>query len=218
MKKVAIVIPHGDDEALGFGGAIITHLNNGDNVTLIACRGPHDERTTKQFLDTVAAKKTLGYHDIRYLYITEKEISNEPLKLFRAIEECLNSINPDTVYTSFWGDIHQDHGITYNCVARAVRVWGPLKVKQFFVGEIPSSTDQAPKISINMFTPNWYIPISESVLEKKIEAMQCYTTECKQAPHPRSPDGIRTLAKLRGAECGFQYAESFMCLRNIMPL
>lgn len=216
MKKVAIVIPHGDDEALGFGGAIITHLNNGDHVTLVACRGPHDERTAKQFYDTKAAKDVLNYQDIRYLLVTESEISNEPLKLFRAIETSLNDIKPDVVYTSFWGDIHQDHGITYNSVARAVRVWGPLKVKQFFVGEIPSSTDQAPKVSNNMFTPNWYIPISEGVLDTKIKAMQCYTTERKESPHPRSPDGIRTLAKLRGTECGFQYAEAFMCLRNIV--
>ena len=165
MKKVAIVIPHGDDEALGFGGAIITHLNNGDHVTLVACRGPHDERTAKQFYDTKAAKDVLNYQDIRYLLVTESEISNEPLKLFRAIEASLNDIKPDVVYTSFWGDIHQDHGITYNCVARAVRVWGPLAVKQFFVGEIPSSTDQAPKISINMFTPNWYLPLTEGILE-----------------------------------------------------
>jgi len=57
MKKVAVVIPHGDDEALGFGGAIITHLNNGDNVTLVACRGPHDERTASNFMTQRLPKK-----------------------------------------------------------------------------------------------------------------------------------------------------------------
>ena len=218
MRKVAIVIPHGDDEALGFGGAILHHLSKGDHVTLVACRGPHDDRTTKQLLDTVAAKEILGYHDIKYLYVTEKEISNEPLKLFRAIEECLESINPDTVYTSFWGDIHQDHRIVYDCVARAVRIWGPLKVSQFFVGEIPSSTDQAPHILANAFLPNYYIPLTEQTLQKKIQAMQCYTTEIKESSHPRSPEGIRVLAKMRGIECKHTYAEALVCLRNIIPL
>jgi len=216
MKKIAIVIPHGDDEALGFGGAILHHLSKGDHVTLVACRGPHDDRTTRQLLDTVAAKEILGYQDIKYLYITEKEISNEPLKLFRAIEECLNAIKPDTVYTSFWGDIHQDHRVTYDCVARAVRIWGPLKVTQFFVGETPSSTDQAPNIAVNAFLPNHYIPLTERALEKKIKAMHCYTTERKESLHPRSAEGIRVLANTRGIECGHTFAEAFVCLRNIV--
>jgi len=39
-KKVAIIVPHGDDEVLGFGGVIQKHVNNSDDVYLIFARKP----------------------------------------------------------------------------------------------------------------------------------------------------------------------------------
>jgi len=45
MNKIAIIVPHGDDEALGFGGIIQKHLEDNDHITVVTCRAPHDERT-----------------------------------------------------------------------------------------------------------------------------------------------------------------------------
>jgi LmbE family N-acetylglucosaminyl deacetylase len=215
MNKVAIVVPHGDDEALGFGGVIQKHIAQKDEVSVVFCRAPIDCRTQKQFNDIEKAKEVLGYKNVHYLYVTEKEISNEPLHLFRKIEGQLNSIQPDIVYTTFWGDIHQDHKITFDCVVRAVRVWGLLKVKKFYVGEIPSSTDQYPTIAGTSFSPNFYVPLTKEQVLKKIEALYAYKGETNEYPHPRSEKGISTKAAIRGQECGTEFAEAFMCLRFI---
>ena len=133
MNKVAIIVPHGDDEALGFGGAIQKHVLNGDIVTVTICRSTHDERTKTQLSDSHKAKEILKYHNIRHLLISEDTISNRPLDLYKALEKELSDINPDILYTTFWGDNHQDHSITYDAVRRLARVWGPLKVKNFLV-------------------------------------------------------------------------------------
>jgi len=215
MNKVAIIVPHGDDEALGFGGVIQKHVLNGDIVTVTICRAPHDERTKTQLSDSHKAKEILKYQNIRHMLISEDTISNRPLDLYKALEKELSDINPDILYTTFWGDNHQDHNITYEAVRRLVRVWGPLKVGSFLVGEIPSSTDQSPKISHNMFLPNKYIELTQEQLNLKIQAMQAYSTEQKYMPHPRSPYGIEILSRSRGMECGREFAECFMTIREI---
>ena len=216
MSRVCIVVPHADDETLGFGGTIQYHLTRGDSVSVLICREPHDERTKQQIKDSKTALKILGVKEICYLNVTEVEISNTPLKLFRKLEEQLLNINPDIVYTTFWGDNHQDHKILFDCVARATRVHGPLKVKKLLVGEIPSSTDQSPKLYNNIFIPNTYISITREHLHNKIIAMEAYTTESRLPPHPRSADYLSCVAKMRGIECGAEYAEAFIVVRQTL--
>lgn len=217
MSNVAIVVPHGDDEALGFAGAIQKHVKQGDTVTVIFERGaaPNDTRSERQLDCTKKAKDILKYQNIRYLHIPEITISDNPLILFRALEEALKEINPSIVYTTFWGDNHQDHQITFECVSRLVRVWGGLRVKQFYVGEIVSSTDQAVKIAHNMFLPNYYIKLTLEEFENKINSLLCYDGELMSEPHPRSARGVETLARFRGMECDSDFAEAFMCMRHI---
>jgi LmbE family N-acetylglucosaminyl deacetylase len=217
MERVVIVVPHGDDEAIGFAGAIQKHIQAGDNVTVIFARSaaPNDQRSEHQIECTKTAKDVLKYHDIRYLHIPEITISDNPLILFRALETALYELDPTVVYTTFWGDNHQDHQITYDCVSRLIRVWGGLKVKRFLVGEIASSTDQSLKIPHNMFVPNFYIKLSDKEFRNKINSLLCYTGELMKEPHPRSAKGLETLARFRGMECDSEFAEAFMCLRHI---
>jgi LmbE family N-acetylglucosaminyl deacetylase len=218
MKKntIAIIVPHGDDEVLGFGGVIQKHVKKGDKVHVIFARKPIDQRTKKQFEAIADAQKILGYQKYHCTEMSEIEMSHEPLFFFRRLEIILSEINPNIVYTTFYNDIHQDHKIVFDWVCRAVRVWGPLNVKQFYVGEIPSSSDQYPTITGRVFTPNHYVILNENELAKKIKALQCYTTEICKYPHPRSSQGIISKTTIRGQEAGEHFAEAFMCLRYII--
>lgn len=217
MNKVVIVVPHGDDEAIGFGGIIQRHVCKNDDVTVIFIRSPapNDLRSETQLKDTYTAQKLLGYQNILHLHIPELIISDNPLLVYRALETSLFNINPDIVYTTFWGDNHQDHQITYDCVSRLVRVWGGLNVKEFYVGEIASSTDQSIKLPHNMFTPNYYIKLTDQEFKNKVDSLLCYTGEIMSEPHPRSAIGLETLARFRGQECKSKYAEAFINLRTI---
>ena len=60
-KNVTIVVPHGDDEALGFGGIIQKHVQNEDNVNIIFCRRPIDARTQQQFSDIIRSQAILEF-------------------------------------------------------------------------------------------------------------------------------------------------------------
>jgi LmbE family N-acetylglucosaminyl deacetylase len=215
-KNVTIVVPHGDDEALGFGGIIQKHIQNEDNVNIIFCRRPIDARTQQQFSDIIRSQAILEFDTYTGLDMSEIEMSHNPLDFFRRLEAVMKIQDPEIVYTTFWGDIHQDHKITFDWVCRAVRVHGPLNVKQFYVGEIPSSTDQRPYILGDIFKPNHYVTLTKEEVDKKIAALLAYSTETNSLPHPRSEGGILNLAISRGIECNTSYAEAFMCLRNIV--
>jgi len=213
---VAIIVPHGDDEVLGFGGVIQKCIKLGYDVHVVFARKPIDDRTSIQYESIGTAKNILKYQYSHFLEFTEIEMSHNPLNFFRKLEIVLKQINPDIVYTTFYGDIHQDHKITFDWVCRAIRVWGPLNVKALYLGEIPSSTDQYPTITGLTFTPNTYVVLSEEEIETKINALGCYTSEICNYPHPRSREGLLSKASIRGQECGSKYAEAFMCLRNII--
>ena len=46
--------------------------------------------------------------------------------------------------------------------------------------------------------------------------MQTFKEEARPDPHPRSPEVLRSLAKVRGSEAGFYLAESFMIKKCLM--
>ena len=56
--------------------------------------------------------------------------------------------------------------------------------------------------------------ISESNVKDKWRALKCFTSEIKSFPHPRSEEGIATLASYRGIQSGFKYAEAFKIIRS----
>ena len=55
-----------------------------------------------------------------------------------------------------------------------------------------------------------FVGVEERDVEAKIRAMQTYRGEARPDPHPRSPEVLRALAKVRGSEGGFYFAEAFM--------
>ena len=74
-------------------------------------------------------------------------------------------------------------------------------------GEVPSSTGY---IKPTGWDPNVFVELNESQLLSKINAMKEYEGEIRKDPHPRSPEVLKAIAKFRGSESGFYYAESFM--------
>lgn len=214
-ETVCIIVPHGDDETLGFSAAIQKHVKENDDVYVLFCRKPHNERTKVQFESIKNAQKILQYKKFFSLDISLTDIPNDIFLVYKKIENILLDINPTIVYTTFWGDIHQDHKAVFESVTRIVRTWGKFKIKKFIVGEIPSSTEQRPYLDSNIFHPNYYIKMSQKMLDNKIKALECYYGEMREYPHPRSTRGITSKAECRGQECGSEYAEAYMILKLV---
>ena len=80
--------------------------------------------------------------------------------------------------------------------------------------ETLSETEFAPSSNSSSFIPNIFVNITP-YLEQKCDIMKIYTSEIAPAPFPRSLENIKALAQLRGASCGYNYAESFILLKEI---
>jgi len=212
-KNILAVFPHGDDEVLGMGGTLYKLAKN-NNITVVICRGEEDERTAQQFKDIEKAKDVLGYQKLLRLNCTEEYMFNNGLKLFKQLESIACDVNPEVLFIPFWGDVHQDHEKVFEHMIRSSRVWGFSNIKQIYCCEIISSTDQGFPQGYMRFNPNFYVKLTKDEVDKKVQALQCYSGEINEHPHPRSAEGVYNKALQRGSECRMQYAEAYMCLRH----
>jgi LmbE family N-acetylglucosaminyl deacetylase len=81
---------------------------------------------------------------------------------------------------------------------------------------VPSSTEWAFQRLEPPFRPNVFVDVTRT-LEAKIAAMECYDTEARTFPHPRSPQALRATAVRWGSVAGCGAAEAFELVRSIRP-
>ena len=81
--------------------------------------------------------------------------------------------------------------------------------------ECISETEFAPQLHERVFIPNYFVDITP-FFHKKIEIMEVYKSELGEHPFPRSKRNIKALATFRGATGGFNAAESFMTLKEVI--
>jgi LmbE family N-acetylglucosaminyl deacetylase len=159
------------------------------------------------------AKALLGYKESVFFELDDERLDACVQDIIIPLERYLFKIRPDIVYCPFYGDNNQDHRAVFDAVRVAARSSATPFIKRLLVYEVPSSTEQSPPLRENAFLPNYYVDITNSI-NKKIKGISCYETEKRSFPHPRSKEAVRILARKRGVEIGFKYAEAFIILRD----
>jgi LmbE family N-acetylglucosaminyl deacetylase len=86
-------------------------------------------------------------------------------------------------------------------------------VREIYTFEVISSTEWN-SAGLAPFIPNLYVDIGEHI-ETKLKALEAYVPEMRAAPHSRSLEHARSLAKHRGNSVGVDAAEAFMVMRVI---
>jgi LmbE family N-acetylglucosaminyl deacetylase len=111
--------------------------------------------------------------------------------------EELKGFDPDLVLTHFRGDLHQDHRVVNELT------WNTFRNHSILEYEIP-------KFDGDISTPNVFVPIDRSELQRKCEIlMDCYPSQSSKTWF--SPETFMSIARLRGIECNAPegYAEAF---------
>jgi N-acetylglucosamine malate deacetylase 1 len=228
MKRVLTIAAHPDDEVLGCGGTMAAHVAAGDHVSILILgegltsraevRGaaPREGIAGLQ-ADARRAAAALGVKDLTLLEFPDNRFDHvDLLDVVKAVERVKAAAEPDIVYVHHWGDLNIDHRVTFDAVMAAFRpLPGPTPVS-IFAFEVPSATGWAGPALDRAFVPTHYVGI-DATLERKVEAMEAYTTERKASPHPRAPDSLRAWAKYRGSQVGLMAAEAFATVRTIVP-
>lgn len=220
-KSVCVVVAHPDDEVLGFGASIASHVERGDKVhililaTGLASRGPVlDEQIMQLEEEAKAAASVLGAHSVEFGRFPDNAMDTVSLlSVVQAVETFFACWEPDVIYTHHHGDINIDHEIVQRAVLTARRPLPGQKEIAIFAGEVLSSSEYG--ASRNQLRPDVYRGVAQKHIEKKMSALMCYKGELREWPHPRSPEAIQYLARNRGAECGREFAEVLEVLRIV---
>lgn len=224
---VAVIAAHPDDEVLGCGGTIARMASEGYSVhVLLMADGESSRVDSPKMVDSdrlegrnasrIRACEILGCASTQQLVLTDNRMDSlELLDIVKLIEAFLNKYRPVTVFTHHSGDVNIDHRIVHDAVITACRPQPRFSVRELFFFEVPSSTEWRPPSSGELFRPNWFVDISQT-LDIKLQALGAYHDELRPFPHPRSLRAVEALATWRGATVGVNAAEAFILGRKLI--
>ena len=184
MSKVLVVAAHSDDEFLGTGGIAVKHTNNKDEVRSVIISEGESLRYGKdvgQCKATHKAAQILGVKQVYSLSFTDQKLDTFSLTdIIAPLEKISGEYMPDIIYCQSASDANRDHKILFkaaNIAFRPTDSW----IKSFY-----SSTEWGAR----NFIPDTWVDISDTI-ENKIRAFECYYSETKPYPHPRSSEALR---------------------------
>lgn len=224
FKKILTFFAHPDDETLAAGATIARLTKAGCEVHVaIPNTGIHSRRNLQEQesrhedlaalrADCAKAMAVLGVK-VDHIYLGEfpdNEIDKHTLlELIHWLENVIAGVKPEALFTHHRFCTNIDHRYCHEAAVVATRpdIGNHIPL---FCGEVPSSTGYLRPVQ---WEPNLYVEVTESDVQAKIRAMQSYKGEARPDPHPRSPEVLSALAKVRGSEAGFFFAEAFMIQR-----
>ena len=222
MKRALVVAVHPDDETLGCGGTILKHRDRGDEVYwVILTRATQEQGYPADFVEKRDAEmqtiaKEYGFAGtFRLGFSTTKLDECSTGVLVRAISKVFQEVQPNIVYLPFKGDVHSDHRVAFDAAFNCTKSFRCPSIQRVLMMETLSETEFACPMADSLFVPNVFSDIS-GYLDRKLQIMAVYDTEVKEHPFPRSARNITALATYRGATAGYEYAESFMLLKEKM--
>lgn len=225
--KVLVVAAHPDDEILGCGGTMRRLADEGHEIhTLILAEGitsrqgvSAEEATqllAKLKQDAETSNNTVGARGVKLLDFPDNRMDTVALlDVVHELENEIERLQPDTVFTQHGGDLNIDHDRTFRAVLTATRPMQNTPVRTVYAYEVASSTEWALAKFEPRFTPDTFFDISKT-LEHKVRAMESYESEARPFPHPRSPEALRAQAKRWGSASGFEAAEAFQTVRRLV--
>jgi len=221
-QKTLIIAAHPDDEVLGCGGTAARLVNEGHEVyTVILGEGitsrDHTRQRDKRENEIAELKKQIhdanriiGVKDVFIFDFPDNRFDSVPLlDIVKAVEEVKEKIKPHTLFTHYENDLNIDHRVTYRAVLTAARPQAGETVKEIYSFEVLSSTEWNFPLTFN---PDCFFDIAGTI-DTKVKAMEKYTSELRDYPHPRSLKGIRLNAEHWGMKTGMPFAEAFKTVR-----
>lgn len=224
-QSILILAAHPDDEVLGCGGTIAKLADQGATIHVafladgvFSRAGDQAKQQEELHIRCAAAQKAcdiLGVKSVSFDDFPDNRMDTVALLgITKALEELIAVHQPEVVFTHHAGDVNIDHRRMHEAAVTACRPQRGHPVKTLLCFEVPSSTEWQLPGSAPIFTPNWFVDISDT-LDRKFAALDAYAAELRDWPHPRSRQGVDHLARWRGATVGVDAAEAFMLGRQL---
>lgn len=198
-EDILAIVSHPDDETFGCGATLSLHEIRGEKVSVLCLTSnPLDRK--KEFLD---ATRRLGVSDS--IIWDNKEIEAD-FKTIRRISDVIVEKRPKIVITHLPFDYHKEHKITFRVVKEAIEWAGHTTIYKY-----PWVVKKLYLMEVNTLIPSPHVIVDVSeCFDKKIRAMEAYTTQLKKFPWGYYQKINLKKAEMRGVQGGCKYAEAFL--------
>lgn len=214
-ERVLIIGAHADDAVLGCGGTIVKYTGESRDVYLCLATRAYTpdwspEYVANQMKELEESNRVLGIKKTFYLNYPAARLDTVPQKdLNDTLWRVINELKPQLIYVNDGDDLNADHRLLFESALVATR-----PINGYIKRVLSYSTSEWGPIRVP-FSPNVYVNIT-GTFDCKIKAMQCFASEIRPYPHPRSPEIIKALAEKRGSEAGVALAEAFRLIREVI--
>lgn len=221
-NKLIVVATHPDDETLGAGGSLLKFKSEGWDIFWLILTHVHTEygftpeRVESRNHEIAKVASQYAFTDYFMLNYPTMHLDEIPKgKIISEISGIFSSVKPTHVILPFYGDVHTDHRVGFECAYACTKAFRYPSIKNIWMMETPSETDFGLPGQQNVFSPNLFVDITDKMKGKE-EIFRIYESESAPHPFPRSIDNLYALATTRGATAGFFYAEAFMSIKTIL--
>lgn len=200
--KVLAIGAHFDDVELGCGGTLLRHKKEGDEIYILVVTDSGYESQTKKYRRNSFQAKKEGERSARYLKAKLICCKKKPIvlvpteKLVLEIEEIVNMIKPDCVYTHQPNDSHADHAAVGYISMRACRKCDKVLMYRSNWYILDNTQDD-----------NYYVNISDFISEK-VNLLNFFESEMKYV-NGSWIDFVKKQNSAAGAKVNVAYAETF---------
>jgi N-acetylglucosamine malate deacetylase 1 len=225
LRRIAVIASHAEDEVIGCGG-LLAKVANTEVATYVVYAAVDEVRldndgsnaSYREQVDEIAAVSRLLGFSWEILFdnqgLTDKLDTVPRRELSELFEAIFHDYRPDLLLLPAAGPDPDDQRICAAGLAAArgadLRAghWGVPQVMGYEQTALRSTFGIAPGFSA-------FIDISEQI-QVKLEALTLYKSKLAPPPDIRSEDGVRALARLRGAQIGVPYAEALHVFRAVL--
>ena len=199
-KTIIAFGAHPDDLEIGMGGTIAKLSAMGYNVQPVIATLPNFVKSdTKEGRksESMLSAKLMGCKSPIFLDLSPEQMVFGR-KLVTLIDSLITEHKPDSVFTQWHGDSHQDHQILTSSVISACRNQNNLFM---YETTIPGGITQ------NSFRPQLFVDITKTIDIKK-NALECFQSQFIRCGEIWIPAVIGRCS-FRGYQVDAKYAEAF---------
>ena len=205
--NILVISPHPDDEAIGCGGTISKHIEDGDKVEVIFLTSGEKGGHGKSEVETIKIREEEAKEAKEILQISNIDFWREPDGKFEITEKNINrllkildALRPNIVYVPHQDEHHQDHREAALLVRHVVNnLNGPMEKPVVYMYEVWTPIQQIDHI----------VDISPYV-ELKRQAILAHKSQCSVLKFEEAILGLNRYRGEMHSWPGGDYAEIFM--------
>lgn len=205
VLRILCLGAHCDDIEIGCGGTVLRLLDTYEKAEVLWVvfsstqqRASEANKCARVFLQRARKKKVIikNYRDGFFPYVGGR------IKDY--FESLKPMISPDLVFTHYRHDLHQDHRVISDLT------WNTFRKHLILEYEIP-------KFDGDLGSPNFFVPLDESVCRQKIENI-LGSFKSQNEKQWFTEETFRAILRLRAIEsgAGCPYAEAFFCRKVVL--